>query len=94
MPVVNSANAQTIALKALAFIASDEQLLGAFMAACGCSPSEIKDSALDPAFLGGVLDFVLQDDKGVLDFCETAGIEPDLVRQARHALPGSPGFDT
>lgn len=88
-----SSTAETIALKALAFIAADETHLTAFMAACGCSPEEIGDSVRDPAFLGGVLDFVLQDDEMILDFCRSADIAPTDLTRARHALPGSPSFD-
>lgn len=88
-----AANAETIALQALAFIAGDEDILNAFMASCGCSLDEVKGSAADPAFLGGVLDFVLQDDRNVLEFCRTAGLEPSDLFRARHALPGSPGVE-
>lgn len=87
------ANAETIALQALAFIAGDEDVLNAFIASCGCSLDEVKTSAADPAFLGGVLDFVLQDDRNVLEFCRSAGLEPSDLFRARHALPGSPGFE-
>ena len=88
-----SANAETIALKALTFIAGDEELLGPFLGASGCSLADLRASAQDPAFLGGVLDFLLQEDKRILDFCQSEGLNPaDLIR-ARHALPGSPGFE-
>jgi hypothetical protein len=86
-------NAETVALQALAFIAGDEGILNAFMASSGCSLDELKGSAGDPAFLGGILDFLLQDDGNVLEFCRSAGLEPSDLFRARHALPGSPGFE-
>jgi len=88
-----AANAETIALQALAYIAEDEDILNAFMASSGCSLDELKTSAADPAFLGGVLDFLLQDDGNVVEFCKTAGLDPSDLFRARHALPGSPGFE-
>ena len=86
-------SAETIALQALAFIAGDDDILDAFMASSGCSLEELKGSAGDPAFLGGILDFLLQDDGNVLEFCRSAGLEPSDLFRARHALPGSPGFE-
>jgi len=88
-----AANAETIALQALAYIAEDEDILNAFMASSGCSLDELKTSAADPAFLGGGLDFLLQDDGNVVEFCKTAGLDPSDLFRARHALPGSPGFE-
>jgi len=88
-----TASAETIALRALAFIAADERALDSFLAVSGCSIDDLKSSAADGAFLGGVLDFLLQDDEMILDFCRSAGIEPTDLTRARHALPGSPGFD-
>ena len=87
------ATAETIALQALVFIAGDEDTLNAFMASTGFSVTDLKASAADPAFLGGVLDFVLQDDRNVLGVCQSVGLTPEDLFRARHALPGSPGAD-
>lgn len=89
-----TANAEAIALQALAFIAADEDLLGSFMNLSGFDPAQLRAAAGDPAFLGGVLDFLMQDDRTVLDFCGAAGIDPPTLTRARYALPGSPGFES
>ncbi|PCJ71558.1 MAG: hypothetical protein COA62_02930 [Rhodobiaceae bacterium] len=80
--------AQTIALQALAYIASDEDKMAGFLAQTGLSTNELKDHLTEPAFLGGVLDFLLSDEKALVAFCEEAGIAPDLPKQARQSLPG------
>ncbi len=80
--------AQTIALQALGHIAADDDLLGGFMAHTGLAIDELKPLAADPAFLGGVLDFLLSDEAGLLAFCETADIAPELPKLARQSLPG------
>ncbi len=90
---MKAAAAETIALQALAFIAADDDTLNAFMASTGFGITDLKTSAADPAFLGGVLDFVLQDDNNVLGFCKAVDLEPADLFRARHALPGSPGFE-
>jgi len=80
--------AQTIALQALGHIAADEDLLGGFMAHSGLEIDELKTLATEPAFLGGVLDFLLSDEASLIAFCKTADIEPELPKLARMSLPG------
>jgi hypothetical protein len=80
--------AEMLALQALGHLASDPDLLGAFMAATGADPAALRAGARDPAFLGAVLDFLLQEDARVLAFAAVAGIAPTLPAQARAALPG------
>ncbi len=80
--------AQTIALQALAYIASDEDQLAGFMAQTGLSTDELKDRAAEPAFLGGVLDFLLSNEKALVAFCEEKEMAPDLPGLARKSLPG------
>ena len=41
----------------------------------------------DPAFLGGVLDFILGDEPTVLAFVETEELAPETPMAARHKLP-------
>ena len=64
--------AETIAIKALTFIAGDQDLMGAFLAQSGLSPDELRESLNEPGFLIGVLDFLLMEDERVLAFCARA----------------------
>ena len=87
-PSIHSAeDAQTVALKAIAFIAADEDLLSRFVALTGCGIDEIKSRIADPAFLGGVLDFILADEPTLLAFAEAEQLAPDTPMAARHKLP-------
>jgi hypothetical protein len=81
-------NAETVALQALAWLAGQEELLGAFLGATGASLADLAAGARDPAFLGGVLDFLLQDDARILAFCDAAGLPPTAPLAARAGLPG------
>lgn len=85
--------AETAALQALGFVAGDPDALARFMALAGISIDELKARAADPAFLGGVLDFVLEDEKLLLEFCEASGLKPTSVARLRADLPGAPVWE-
>ncbi len=80
--------AQTIALQALAHIAADEDRLAGFMAQTGLATEELKQRATEPAFLGGVLDFLMSDENALIAFCAQKDMAPDLPGLARRSLPG------
>ena len=84
--------AETLALEALAFLASDERRLGALLAQAGWTLDELRAGASDPIVLAGVLDFLLSDERLVVAFCEAANCVPEAPLRARRALPGS-AFD-
>jgi len=81
--------AQTIALQALMFVTDDADRLSAFVAKTGAGAHDMKTGAQDPAFLGGILDFLLEDEAGLLTFCEDSDIPPEMPARARAALPGA-----
>lgn len=81
-------DAETIALKALTWLAGDEDMLRHFCSATGIAPEELRRSPEDPAILAGVLDFITLDDAWVTAFAAAEGVEPGSVAQARAALPG------
>lgn len=80
--------AEVLALGALGWIVADEDLSGAFLAASGAAPDEIRARAADPEFLGFVLDFLLADEAALLAFCEARGENPETPMRARAVLPG------
>ena len=80
--------AETLALQALAWIAAEPERLSGLMATTGLWPDEVKTRAGDPAFLGGVLDYLLADEALLLGFCSEAEIAPETPARLRAALPG------
>lgn len=80
--------AETIALRALAWLAGEEDMLRNFCGATGTAPADLGDAAEDPEFLAGVLDFLILDDAWVQAFADAAGLSPDTPIRARSALPG------
>ena len=63
----NAETAETLALRALGWIAAEEGLAGAFLAASGASASDLAERAGDPEFLSFVLDFLLAEDEPSAD---------------------------
>ncbi len=80
--------AEMLAVRALGWIAGNDDLLPVFMGASGASADDLRAGASDPAFLGAVLDFLLMDDAWVVAFCDSEALRYDSVMRARHALPG------
>ncbi|WP_422029681.1 DUF3572 domain-containing protein [Roseovarius sp.] len=80
--------AEAIALKGLAWLAGNDELLPIFLGARGASEADLRAGAQDPEFLGSVLDFILMDDAWVLAFCAETGLANSAPMAARAALPG------
>lgn len=81
-------SAETLALQALGWLASNDDLLPSFLASTGASESDLRERASDPFFLGGVLDFLMMDDAWVIGFCDGISLPYERIIQARAALPG------
>ena len=76
-------------MKALGFLASDDERLGRFMALTGLGPKEIRAGASDPSFLVGVLDHLRGDESLLLIFAESENLDPAAIGEAAMLL-GSP----
>lgn len=81
--------AQAVALGALAHLVTDEAARSRFLALSGATAEMLRQGTGDPAFLAGVLDFLLGDEALLTAFCESAGLAPDAPALARAALPGA-----
>ena len=80
--------AETLAIAALSFIAGEPESLARFLALSGIGPATLRRAAADPAFLAGVLDFVLADEPLLVAFAGHAGIAPEGIARARRAFGG------
>jgi hypothetical protein len=79
--------AESIAVQALAFVASDPELLPRFLAITGIEAHSIRHAAKEPGFLAGVLNFILAHEPTLLRFSEETGIQPTRVANAMRMLP-------
>jgi hypothetical protein len=80
---------QTIALKALGYLAADEDLLEPFLGATGLVVDDLRTGATDSAFLAGVLDYFLQNEALLLAFAASEELAPETIVRARQRLPGA-----
>jgi hypothetical protein len=80
--------AEALAIRALAWMAGDEELIGRFLATTGAGPGDLRARAAEPDFLGFVLDFLLADEAALVAFAAAENIRAELPMRARAALPG------
>lgn len=80
--------AEAIAVKALLWMASDDEVIGGFLGVTGASPDDLRERAGDPEFLGFVLDYLLSDDGLVMAFCDASDCSANEPMEARMVLPG------
>ena len=76
------------------FIANDEELLADFLALSGLSLEDLKNRLQEPDFLGCVLDFLLEREETLTQFCEQHKIHPTDIWRARKTYPGMNIWDS
>jgi hypothetical protein len=81
--------AEALALRALAFLAGDEERFHRFLLSTGATADDVQQRAAEPEFLSGVIDHLLTDEALLVAFAEDAALEPSSVAAARYRLPGA-----
>ena len=87
-PKLKLLDAQTYALTALGWLSGQDDLLGNFLGFTGSNLESIKENVEEAGYLVSVLDFLMMDDRWVLNCCASTGLDPTEMRLARLALPG------
>ncbi|MCJ7994638.1 DUF3572 domain-containing protein [Rhizobium cremeum] len=77
--------AEETAVSVLTWLAGEPDMFGRFLALSGTRPDQLRQSIKDPAFLAGMLDFLMAHEPTLLAFCEATGTAPeDVVRASQH----------
>lgn len=84
----NRADAERIALEALAFLAEDAARLARFLTLTGIGPSELRAAAADGTINGPVLDHLMADESLLLVFAAERGHTPRDIEIAHALLTG------
>lgn len=85
----STADAGSLPLQLITFLAQDEERFAQFLALSGLGPQDFRLHLAEPGFQAMVLDQVLQDQSMVLAFTSAQGLPPEAVLAARRKLPGS-----
>jgi Protein of unknown function (DUF3572) len=90
MPIeTNSEAAETLALKALAYLVNSPDELDRFLATSGVNVHTLRSSAGEPELLAAVMDFLLSQEALLTRFCEDESLDSKTIHLARRALPGA-----
>lgn len=85
---ISRPDAELFATGVLEWLSADSARLGAFMAATGSAPGDLRKAASQPGFLLAVIDFLMADEAQLLACCADLDVPPEQPAQARNALPG------
>ncbi len=80
--------AENIAIRALSFLAGDEEKISRFMALTGMGPDDIAQNAGTSFFQAALLEHLMSDETLLLTFCGNENIDPELIAPAHHLLEG------
>ena len=80
--------AETLAIGALSYLASDPEQFDRFLSLTGIGPGDVREAAREPHFLAGVLEHIASDERLLLDFARHAEVKPDAIDRARAAMGG------
>jgi len=81
--------AETIALKALAYLANRADALERFLTLSGMDTAGLRERADEAGFLAGVVEFVLMDETLLVAFCEDEALNAKSVHLASATLSGA-----
>lgn len=81
-------DAETLALSAFAWVIAEPELRDRFLAMTGWQAEQLRDNLANPAFLAGVLDWLLAHEPTLLRYCAESGQEPERPALARAVLAG------
>ncbi len=87
------AGAEDTAVAVLAWLANEPDMLSRFLALSGVQPSQMRDAVNDPGFLAGMLEFLMQHEPTLLEFCQATETKPEVVVAAYHHYV-RPGLDS
>ncbi len=86
-------SADETAVAVLGWLAGEPELLGRFLALTGTDPTALRGAVGDPGFMAGLLDFVMDHEPTLMQFCEATDTKPETVARA-HAVLAGPRGDT
>jgi len=87
--IKNPLSAETVGLKALAYLAAAPDDFQRFLNLTGLETAAIRARAREPEFLAAVLDFLLSQERQLTAFCESEDMDPRQIHVACRTLGGA-----
>jgi hypothetical protein len=88
-----TADAEATAVSILGWLANEPENLSRFLALTGVAPSDVRTAMGDPAFLAGLVDFLMGHEPTLMAFSAATGVQPEDVVRAHAILSGPYGND-
>lgn len=85
----NTGQAESTGAAAFAFLAAEPEYFSRFADITGIDLTDLKQVAGSTDFLAGVLEYLLNDESLLLNFCENNNIQPEIVQKAQMILSGT-----
>ncbi len=84
-------DAETLAIRAIGFLAEDPRRIGRFLSLTGMDPGTLMAGAETAPVQVAVLDYLLSDESLLMVFSSHAAITPEAIPAARTLLDGGAG---
>ncbi len=80
------AHPDTVAIRALGFLANNRDDLQRFLEWAGLSHADLRRHPLEPGHLAAVLDFLVMNETTLLDFSRKTDLPPEAAYEARRVF--------
>lgn len=80
-------DAETLALRVLAWLAADPERIERFLSLTGVAPGELAGRAQDPVLLAAIIDFLMGHEPDLVACAEALEVAPESFALARSLLP-------
>lgn len=81
---------ESVAIRALGFVASRRGELDRFLSRTGLSPADLKSRPANPHHLTAILDFLITDETALQEFSRTVDLPPEAAYEARRLVRQGP----
>ena len=79
---------ESLAIQALTLMANDPEIASRFMSLSGLDAGSLRTAAKDPHFLAGVLDYVMADERLIVELAAATGHPPETIVAACQSAKG------
>ena len=81
---------ESVAIRALGFVASRRGELDRFLSRTGLSPADLKCRPAKPHHLTAILDFLITDENALQEFSRAVNLPPEAAYEARRLVRQGP----